>query len=52
MEIQRKKLIENWVFKLNRALKEGEYKFNHQKDLMTDELDCDECEEVFNAIDS
>lgn len=46
----RDKLISHWVHKLNNALKQGEDEFNIQKDLMTDELTYDECEEVFSKI--
>jgi hypothetical protein len=47
----RQGLINYWINRLKNAQREEQTEFDYQKDLMTDELDYDECEIVFNSLD-
>ena len=53
IEHDRKNLIYCWIDRLNYALECEDYdEFSLQKELMTDELTYDECEEVLNEVES
>ena len=51
MDKDRQRLINHWIGRLKKAQKEDQAEFDYQKDLMTDELDYDECEIVFSNLD-
>ena len=50
MDKDRQRLINHWITKLKKAQEGDQAEFDYQKDLMTDELDYNECEIVFNSL--